>query len=136
MRPNVASSCPRRWRLILLTAVLVLVSLGSGAISEAGARLPPLRECGHHGWIEAENRVGWTYELHDIVGAGMFNVTSRMTGCHAARRVALRALRATDGFETWNWNRWHCRFVRQRYEWSKIRCQAARGRTVQWVTAA
>jgi hypothetical protein len=120
----------------LSVTTCVLLALMGWATSAAARSSSPLRECGHHGWIEATGRVGWTYDIQDVTGAGMFNVTARVAGCPTARRVALRALSSSEGYDDWYWNGWRCRFVKQRYEWSKIRCSTVRGRTVQWVTAA
>ena len=93
-------------------AAVLLVTVASGPRVEA-AEQAPIRECG------------------DVSSRLAYNVTSRVTSCGEARRVA-RAWRGTStvsrvrGFT--------CRYRDIGYEAGDIRCTRSGGRVVRWQT--
>lgn len=87
-----------------------------------------IRECGSHG-DTGNGRIGWTYGR--ILGAGTFNVTSRVVSCRTARRVARRSY--PDRYvRRWSWRGWRCRILASAHEYSDQRCTKRGGRVVRW----
>jgi Ni/Co efflux regulator RcnB len=104
-----------------LAAALLLAGMA------APAQAARIIECGNWGATES-GRSGWTYE--EIVGARIYNVTTRKVGCSKARRF-VRRYRGTDTY----FPTWRCREFND-YELSDIRCTASGGRVIHWQTGA
>jgi hypothetical protein len=116
---------PRALTLVLILGVASLALSGA-----ATAWAAPIKECGNQ---EAGGE--WTYD--EISGAGVYNLTSRVISCRAARRVVSTLHHAWDGpsiprHVTVFGYRYTCRLLSQAVELFDIRCTARRGRVARW----
>ena len=110
-------------------ALLITVAAAGGNASTASAA--PVRECSNYD----PGKQRWTYG--EVQGAGIFNVTSRVTRCPRARKITLRAPSANKtGKKVWRYRAWTCRYLRQEYEATDTRCTKSGGRVVRWQSCA
>ena len=96
------------------------VAFGLGGSGPAAAA--PVRECGDYA---------------PGGGAGVFNITPRVTSCRTARRMARNFYRGRwdiprrDG-QRFRRGAYTCRNRNTGYEAADLRCTASRGRVVRW----
>jgi hypothetical protein len=109
-----------------LSKYTVLIAIVAVAcIATTPALASSIRECGNYGFTADGDGPLWTHR--EVTGATpAYNLTTRRVSCRRARRFALR-YHGTDTY----FPRWNCREV-NKYEWSDIRCTAARGRVIHW----
>ena len=112
---------------MLKVALTVLVTLALSAAVPAVAAGAPINECGRYA---------------PGGGAGVYNITTRVTGCSTARAMARNFYRGRwsniprrDG-ERFRRGPYSCRFLSQGYELSDLRCTASGGRVVRWQSGA
>jgi hypothetical protein len=113
---------------------LFIAALAVALLVPATASAAPIKECGNRAAGE-----GWTYD--EISGAGIYNVTSRIASCRAARRVVSAVHRSWERdpaepilprrVTVFNY-RYTCRFLTRAEELYDIRCTARKGRVVRW----
>jgi hypothetical protein len=121
--------------LVLIALTSLIVGAGAPAAATA-ATSKPVTHCGHYGWIDELEDVGWTYDISDISGAGIFHVKAVKTDCTIARRVSRNAYAKNPRAQRWSYRGWKCRYNRQGYEFASIRCARRSGKIVRWATAA
>jgi hypothetical protein len=102
----------------------------------ASAASKPVTYCGHYGWIDELEDTGWTYDIDEISGAGIFHVKAVKIDCTTARRTSRNAYAKDPRATRWSYRGWKCRYNRQAYEFASIRCARRSGKIVRWVTAA
>jgi len=117
---------PTRASIVVLSLLALLLS--QAALAEAKTR--PIKYCGHWGWIDELEDVGWTYNRDEISGAGTFNVRTTGRDCSAARRLA------RNGVPGKSYRGWDCQYVSRRHEFSSTRCTRPSGTVVRFVTAS
>jgi hypothetical protein len=77
-----------------------------------------------------------------VQGFYVVNITTRVTPCSKARRMAWtwyrqRAPQPPDGAGTpYRWGSWSCRYRTLGHESGDLRCTASRGRVVHWQDGA
>jgi hypothetical protein len=109
-------------------ASLACAAVALGAATPAGAA-SVTRDCGNYGYNEDTEESGWT--MGEVSGAGIFNVRATRTPCAAARRVALKAYPGQKQYRGWK-----CRYLKQDYEYAKVRCSQNARQYVTWETGA
>ena len=92
------------------------------AIPAAEASAAPVKECGDYA---------------PGGGAGVYNITARVTSCKTARRMARRFYRGAwtnvpSDSRPFRRGRYVCRNRNTGYESADMRCTASRGRVVRW----
>lgn len=120
--------------LLLLSLVAVLLVL------PASASAAPIRECGAYGWDEDRNgpRV---LEDDEIVGAGVYNITTRKAPCWRAYKIVRRYWHnysdycGNSGTCRIGWG-YTCRTRSLGIELQDTRCTASRGRVVRFQSGA
>jgi hypothetical protein len=110
----------RSVKAIRLLAVVGCVAAASLLTPES--RAAPIRECG---------------DYSPTGGAGVYNVTTRVTSCRTARRMARRFWNGKWGnfrSDGWSFRRgsYTCRNRQLGVEFADLRCTASRGRVVHW----
>ena len=113
-----------RGRPLLIAALAVVVIIGA-AWEAPPAMAAPIRECGRYA---------------PGGGAGVYNITTRVTACRIARRMARNFYRGRAPTPTtrrgwrrpWRWGSYRCINRSLGYELSDLRCTASRGRVVRW----
>lgn len=99
-----------------------------------------IRECGAYGWDENGSGPRFMGD-GEIVGAGVYNITTRVATCRRARKIVRRYW---HDYTDWCGNSsrcsigwgFTCRRTRLGIELADVRCTASRGRVVRWQDGA
>jgi hypothetical protein len=117
-----------------VSLLLALAAVGLGVASPAGASAAPVRDCGNYGHPEGHEGGRPIFTQKDIVGAGVFDIRTRVARCGTARRMVRR-------FWAGEWGdcdpgcrrgRFRCRNRQVGDEVWTMRCTAAGGRVVRF----
>jgi hypothetical protein len=128
------SLSPPRSRIGLAPAAAVIVAVCLAPATTASAA--SIRNCGNYGYPEGHTGREPIFTDRDIVGAGVYNIRTRVTRCRIARRM-VRAF--WDG--RWDCDgdgqvcrrgTYRCRNRRIGEEHAVMRCTASRGRVVRF----
>jgi hypothetical protein len=113
-----------RRRATIVTALFVLIATATDLhplIVPEGATAGPIRECG---------------DYPGGVGAGVYNITTRVTPCRIARGMARRfwhgQWRIPSDSRSFRRGSYTCRNRQLGIELADLRCTASRGRVVHW----
>jgi hypothetical protein len=117
---------------ISLSLIVLAVSLAALAAGPAAAA--PLRECGNYGYPEGYAGDGPIFTQKEIVGAGVYDIQTRVARCRTARRMVRRfwADRWGDCTPGCRRGSFTCRDRRLGDELFRMRCTASRDRVVRF----
>jgi hypothetical protein len=104
------------------------------AVPAASASAAPVRDCGNYGHPEGDMGERPVFTREDIVGAGVFDIRTRVAPCGTARRMVRRFWngRWGDCDPGCRRGRFRCRNRRVGDEVWTMRCTAAGGRVVRF----
>ena len=114
-----------------LGLALAAAWLGSAVPAAAAA---PLRDCGNYGYPEGYGGDRPIFTQKEIVGAGVYDIQTRVARCRTARRMVRRFWAGRWGDCTPGCTRgsFTCRDRRLGDEVFRMRCTASRGRVVRF----
>jgi hypothetical protein len=115
--------------------VLVAVTLAAASVPASAA---PIRNCGNYGIPEGSSGTKPVFTHEDIVGAGVYNIRTRVTRCRTARRMVRRFWNGDWGpcDPTCRRGRFRCVNRQTGDEVYVMRCTASGGRVVRFVYGA
>jgi hypothetical protein len=113
---------------------LIVVTACLPAALAAPAAAAPLRECGNYGYPEGHQGDKPIFTQKEIVGAGVYDIQTRVARCRTARRMVRRFWAGRWGKCTPGCRRgsFICRDRRLGDELFRMRCTASRERVVRF----
>ena len=116
---------------VLTAAVLAAAALAASAGSASAA---PIKDCGNYGFPEGDPGSKPVFTHEDIVGAGVYDIRTRIVRCPTAHRMVRRFWNGSWGHcdPTCRRGRFRCANRQTGDEVYVMRCTAAGGRVVRF----
>jgi hypothetical protein len=114
--------------------LLIVIAACAPAVITGPAAAAPLRDCGNYGYPEGYDGDKPIFTQKQIVGAGVYDIQTRVARCRTARRMVRRFWAGRWGDCTPGCRRgsFTCRDRRLGDELFRMRCTASRGRVVRF----
>ena len=118
-------------RLVLAMLVTLIVWMTTVPVQAA-----PIQECGDYGYTESGSKPIFSTVDGVVVGAGVYNITTRVVGCSTARRVVRRFWHQYDRYCDSNGRcrilGFSCRNRQIGEEFADVRCTKRGGAVVRF----
>ena len=117
------------------TALLAVVFVLGASASAAAA---PVKRCGNYGFPEGHTGSKPIFTSEEIVGAGVYDIVTKVARCRTARRMVRRFWAGRWGDCTPGCRRgsFRCRDRQLGDEVARMRCTASGGRVVRFIDGA